>query len=92
MIDTGVGIPEQHLGAIFEPFFSTRQDSGGTGVGLAVCHSIVKNYGGSIEVDSQPGKGTTFHIFLPEYPPSMVGESLNVNGRDNVNARKEHVI
>ena len=69
VIDTGVGIPEQHLCSIFEPFFSTKTDSGGTGVGLAVCHSIVKNYGGSLEVDSQLGRGTTFHVFLPEYPP-----------------------
>jgi signal transduction histidine kinase len=77
VIDTGVGIPEKHLRSIFEPFFSTKREGEGMGVGLAVCNSIIKKFGGSIEVESQPGQGTTFRIFLPEYPPSMVGDNFS---------------
>jgi PAS domain S-box-containing protein len=61
--DQGVGIPAEHLSKIFDPFFSTK--TGGTGLGLAVVYSVVKNHGGCIEVSSVPGEGTTFTVFLP---------------------------
>jgi len=61
--DTGVGIPPEHLDRIFEPFFSTKE--GGTGLGLTVCHNVVKRYGGEITVQSVYGKGTTFTVWLP---------------------------
>jgi two-component system, cell cycle sensor histidine kinase and response regulator CckA len=61
--DTGIGIPKEILPHIFDPFFTTKQK--GSGVGLAISHSIVKRHGGSIEVESEPGNGTTFHIYLP---------------------------
>ena len=44
------------------------------GLGLAVSYSIIKGYGGSIDVESQVGEGTTFRVFLPEYPPTMIGD------------------
>ena len=61
--DTGPGIPADTIEKIFEPFFSKR--AGGTGLGLAIARQMVDNHSGSIEVDSQPGKGTMFRIRLP---------------------------
>ncbi|MCK5800985.1 MAG: HAMP domain-containing protein, partial [Deltaproteobacteria bacterium] len=63
--DTGVGIPEDQQGKIFDPFFSTKAKGEGTGLGLTVVHGIVKGHDGWIDVDSSPGKGTTFRVFLP---------------------------
>jgi PAS domain S-box-containing protein len=61
--DTGHGIKEHNLRNIFMPFFSTKKN--GTGLGLSICYNIIKNHNGSIEVESQMGKGTTFIIKLP---------------------------
>ena len=63
MRDEGVGIPEENLKKIFDPYFTTKPK--GSGLGLATSYSIIKNHGGLIDVVSQPGEGTTFHIFLP---------------------------
>jgi CheY-like chemotaxis protein len=63
--DQGVGIEEEVLGRIFDPFFSTRGVSVASGLGLSVVHGIVKNHDGMIRVESAPGRGTTFEIFLP---------------------------
>lgn len=63
--DTGVGIPPEVLQHIFEPFFSTKQAESGVGLGLSVVYGIVERHEGRIEVDSQVGQGTTFHIHLP---------------------------
>jgi nitrogen-specific signal transduction histidine kinase/CheY-like chemotaxis protein len=72
--DTGVGIPRELLGRIFEPFFSTRQK--GSGLGLAVSHSVIQQHGGRIDVESRPGAGSTFHVFLPasDQPPGAAAE------------------
>ncbi|HHT9124461.1 MAG TPA: PAS domain S-box protein [Candidatus Brocadiia bacterium] len=67
-IDTGCGIPEEHLPKIFDPFFSTKSDSGGSGLGLSISYSIIQRHKGTIRVKSELGKGTTFTIELP-YPP-----------------------
>lgn len=63
--DTGCGIPEEYLKKIFEPFFSTKGQQG-TGLGLSVIWGIIDNHNGTIDVLSQPGKGTTFKIRLPQ--------------------------
>lgn len=70
--DTGVGIPPQRLGRIFDPFFTTKAPGEGTGLGLYVVHTVVKNAGGTIEVRSTPERGTTFVIELPIHQPSLM--------------------
>jgi len=61
--DHGIGIPEKHLGRIFDPYFSTKEK--GSGLGLATAYSIVKNHGGYVSVASTPGHGTTLTVNLP---------------------------
>ena len=63
--DTGPGIPQESLGKIFDPFYSTKPPGEGTGLGLAICLRILESYGGRIHVESKEGKGATFIILLP---------------------------
>jgi two-component system, NtrC family, sensor kinase len=68
--DTGCGIKREHLDKIFEPFFTTKPVGKGTGLGLSVTYGIVQQHGGTMEVESQEGKGSTFRITLPTTPAS----------------------
>ena len=65
--DTGKGIPKENIAKIFAPYFSTKEmgTTKGQGLGLTICHSIIKRHDGHIAVESELGKGTTFHIYLP---------------------------
>jgi PAS domain S-box-containing protein len=64
--DGGIGIPEEIISKIFDPFFTTK--SKGHGLGLATCYSIMKKHGGCIDVESEPGRGSTFTVYLPASP------------------------
>jgi two-component system, NtrC family, sensor kinase len=63
--DSGVGMPRSELVKIFEPFYTTKPQGRGTGLGLSICYGIVEQHGGRIEVESVPGRGSTFRVFLP---------------------------
>ena len=75
--DTGRGIPEANLSRVFDPFFSTKESSKTSGLGLANSYAILKQLEGSIAVKSAPGKGTTFSVFLPQKTVAGVDAPLN---------------
>jgi hypothetical protein len=68
--DNGCGITDKNMQHMFEPFFTTRENEGGTGLGLSVVHGIIGEHGGTVEVDSRMGEGTTVRVFLPVDSPS----------------------
>ena len=79
--DTGIGIPEASIAHIFEPFYSTKEKESGVGLGLAIVFGIVQSHGGTIDVRSEPGRGTTFTVKLPRrtdpHPGPLPGEEGN---------------
>ncbi|MEZ4386425.1 MAG: ATP-binding protein [Candidatus Krumholzibacteriia bacterium] len=78
--DTGSGIPPEYLSQIYDPFFSTKGEGQGTGLGLAVVYGIVESHGGQIDVATTVGKGTTFTVTLPIQPPPGSAPTLPANG------------
>jgi two-component system NtrC family sensor kinase len=81
--DDGEGIPKETLDRIFDPFFTTKDDGKGVGLGLAVVYGIVESHGGRIEVQTDPGRGTTFQVTLPLVPEANPeGETVAHAGRE----------
>jgi PAS domain S-box-containing protein len=82
--DTGIGIDDETIEHIFEPFFSTKEQGQGTGLGLAVVYGVVQQYDGWIEVESQVGQGSTFTVYLPAIveaaPPVPSPAALSLQG------------
>ncbi|HYO58637.1 MAG TPA: ATP-binding protein [Archangium sp.] len=74
--DTGCGIPAEHLERIFEPFFTTKPVGEGTGLGLSLCHDIIRGLGGVMTVDSIVGEGSIFRVFLPVVDKGQEGPAL----------------
>jgi two-component system, NtrC family, sensor kinase len=70
VVDAGKGIPPDLVGRIFDPFFSTREEGSGMGLGLPICHAIVEAHGGTIRASSAPGRGSRFRIELPVIAPA----------------------
>ncbi len=85
LTDTGLGIDERHLPRIFEPFYSTKGNGKGVGLGLSMVYGIIREHNGNIEVDSEPGKGTVFKITLPTKQVST-GETQEGDGHGASNA------
>lgn len=63
--DSGAGIPKENLSRVFEPFFTTKESKSGIGLGLSMCYGAMQSHGGVIEVESAPGEGASFHLYLP---------------------------
>lgn len=86
--DSGAGIPPEILARIFDPFFTTREKDHGTGLGLAVTHGIIAKHKGAITVDSIPGKGTCFCIYLPIIDSPMLTDTTspadNLYGEEHI--------
>ena len=97
--DTGTGMPAEVMERIFEPFFSTKGEGHGTGIGLSTVQRIVKAHGGFIRVESQPGQGTVFEIFLPRAAEAPVAPMVRPdaaffrgNGELSLGAEDERAI
>lgn len=79
--DTGHGIKREDISKIFDPFFTTRPVGQGTGLGLPISYSIIQQHGGRIDVESAPGKGSTFTVYLPIHQTGVIHDFLQTNHR-----------
>jgi PAS domain S-box-containing protein len=101
--DDGIGIPAEALPRIFDPFYTTKRPGGGTGLGLSICMSIVKEHGGSIDVETLPAGGSAFTVFLPmaivtgdrnPFDTPALGTKIDriASGRDSLKGRSVLVL
>jgi CheY-like chemotaxis protein len=75
--DDGVGLTQEALPKLFDPFYTTKRPGGGTGLGLSICMSIVREHGGSIDVETLPAGGSAFTVYLPAAPDEISGAPLD---------------
>ncbi|HXN54340.1 MAG TPA: PAS domain S-box protein [Candidatus Acidoferrum sp.] len=75
--DDGVGVAQEALPRLFDPFYTTKRPGGGTGLGLSICMSIVREHGGSIDVETLPAGGSAFTVYLPVAPRELFGTPLD---------------
>ena len=87
--DTGAGIDPSIMNRIFDPFFTTKPQGEGTGLGLSVVYGIVKSHGGSLAIESEVGRGSTFHVYLPRTPEQ---EREGVRDKAPASGGSEHIL
>jgi PAS domain S-box-containing protein len=94
--DTGCGIEKENLDQIFEPFFTTKEAGKGTGIGLSVVYGVIKNHNGYIFCTSEPGKGTTFELYLPTLDIMMkeerMEEKMEMGKKPDLSKRHETIL
>ncbi|MCC6641014.1 MAG: PAS domain S-box protein [Deltaproteobacteria bacterium] len=74
VFDTGAGLPPEAVGSVFDPFFTTRSDALGVGLGLSIAYEIVASLGGTVAAESEPGRGSVFRVTLPAADPAQPGD------------------
>lgn len=79
--DTGSGIPPDVIGKIFDPFFTTKAKGKGTGLGMSIVHGVVRHAGGLLDIETEVGQGTAFHIYLPEHATAGIATPKKNNTR-----------
>ncbi len=90
IVDTGIGMKKEVMDRIFEPYFTTKKNDEGTGMGLAVVYGIVHNHGGGIQVSSTPGKGTVFQIYFPTIEQKL--DIPEMRERSVSTGKNEHIL